>query len=50
MYCNCPGGLKSLDFFSSQDLSMLDKISLNFIETFVLWRLVSAEILRSGKE
>ena len=29
---------------------MLDKISLSFIEAFVLWRLVSAEILYSGKE
>ena len=50
MYCNSLGTLKSLDFFSSQDLSMLDKISLSFIEAFVLWRSVSAKILYSGKE
>ena len=50
MYCNCPSNLKSLDLFSSKDLSILDKISLSFIETFVLWRLVSAKILYSGKE
>ena len=29
---------------------MLDKISLSFIEAFVLWRLASADILYSGKE
>ena len=50
MYCNCLSNLESLDFFSSEDLSMLDKISLNFIEAFGLWRLVSAEIFCSGKE
>ena len=50
MYCNCPGKLKSLNFFSSKDLNMLDKISFDFIEAFVLWRLVSAEILSSEKE
>ena len=50
MCCNYPGNLKSLDFFSSQDLSMLDKTSHSFIEAFVLWRLVSAEIIYSGKE
>ena len=50
MYCSCPGNLKSLEFFSSQDLSMLDNISLNFTEAFVLWRLVSAEVLCSRKE
>ena len=50
MYSYYPGKLKSLDFFSSQDFSMLDKISFNFIEAFVHWRLVSAEILCSEKE
>ena len=50
MYCKYPGNLKSLDFFSSQDLSTLDKTSLSFIEVFVLWCLVSAEIIYSGKE
>ena len=47
MYCNCPGNLKSLDFFSSQDLSILDKTSLSFIEAFVLWCLVSVAFYKS---
>lgn len=50
MQFNCPGNLKSLDFFSSQYWRMLDKISFNFKEVFIPWRLVSEEFLCSGKE
>ena len=50
MHFNCPVNLKSLDFFSSQYLRMLDKISFKFKEAFVPWRLVSEEFLFYGKE
>ena len=50
MYCYCAGSLKSLGFFSSQDLRMLDKTSLGFIGTYVLWCLVLAKTLCSRKE
>ena len=37
IHCNCPGNLKSLDFFSSHYFRKLDKISLNFKDAFVLF-------------